>query len=123
MIPVRDHGRTVVLSLLGGTVFPTVRQPNNRSGGQLQWDGSIRRLAGLAERHHAVGLLNTHPFADGGEARMAALREKGDGGPNPFVIGTPSVMRYYAVVDHCVKAALARPENPNSPIGTSFPED
>jgi len=123
MIPVRDHGRTVVLSLLGGTVFPTVRQPNNRSGGQLQWEASIRRLAGLAERHHAVGLLNTHAFADGGEARMAALREKGDSGPNPFVIGTPAVMRYYAVVDHCVKAALARPENPASPIGTSFPED
>src|SRR5205814_1659445 len=83
MVPVRDHGRTVVLSLLGGTTLPSTRQPNNRVGGQLQAESSVRRLASLAERHKAVGLLNTHTFADGGANHMTALRAKGADGPNP----------------------------------------
>jgi hypothetical protein len=47
------------------------------------------RLSQLSQAAGADGVINTHIFVDG--------------------IGTPAVVRYYAMFDECLKAAAERP--------------
>jgi metallo-beta-lactamase class B len=58
----------------------------------------------------AVGILNTHVFADGGLGRLAAVRGRKPGQPNPFLIGVEATGRYYGILHECLQAALVRPQ-------------
>lgn len=57
-----------------------------------------------------VGILNTHVFADGGLARLAAVRSRKQSDPNPFLIGAEATGRYYRILHECLQAALLRPQ-------------
>ena len=108
LIPARENGQTYVLSLLGGTMIPPQLEPINASGGVLAFERSIVRLSDASRKAGAVGLLNTHIFVDGTDTRLAQSRKRLAGAPNPFVIGTATVVRYYAMFRACVKAAELR---------------
>ena len=108
LIPVREGRRRHVLSLLGGTAFPRTLEPDGQMGGLNAFDSSVARLAELSRRAGAVGTINTHLFADGGDRKLDNL-VSGWLGPNPFVIGTAKVSRYYAMFRACLGAAKLRP--------------
>ena len=109
-IPVRDAGRPRIMSLMGGTAFPPTRAGNGRIGGLLAFDSSVRRLGRLSRAAGADGVINAHAFADAGLEKMSRLADRTKSQANPFVIGTPAVSRYYGLLDHCLRAAAARPE-------------
>jgi metallo-beta-lactamase class B len=109
LIPVSDHGKPYVLSLLGGTAFPRTRGPGGGMAGLDVFSASVERLAKASRAAGAVGLLNTHIFVDGTAERIAAVRTRKPGQPNPFVLGTEAVGRYYGMFDECLKAAAERP--------------
>jgi metallo-beta-lactamase class B len=108
LIPVRDGGRTRVLSLLGGTAFPVTLGPAEHSAGLLAFSASVERLARLSKAAGAVGILNTHIDNDGSYQRMQALAARRPGQPHPFLIGADAVARHYGVFDECLKAAAER---------------
>lgn len=121
LIPVRDGGRERIMSLMGGTAFPPIRAGNMRTGGLLAFDASVQRLGLLSARAGADGVINAHLFADGGLEKLTRLAARRPGQPHPFVIGSDLVSRYYAVVDSCLKAAIARPERTGT-TADPFPE-
>jgi len=114
IIPAKEGGKTYPVSLLGSTAFPPNLQPNEHAGGLLAYDNSVRRFAEVSRDAGAVGILNTHLFADGTTERLAVARARTQGQPNPFLIGTDAVGRYYAILDQCLLAAEARPLQPDA---------
>ena len=61
-----------------------------------------------------MGYYNTHVFAADVLPRIAALKTRKAGEPNPFVVGPAFVARYYDVVHHCTLAAEARTPEDNA---------
>lgn len=106
LVPVRDKGKPVVLSLMGGTAFPQGIEPDEKTAGLKAFAASMQRLAKLSREAGATGLLNTHAFANGSLDRMADVQGKGDAGG--FTIGKDAVDRYYRIVQECLAAASAR---------------
>jgi len=127
IIPGREGGRTYALSLLGSVAFPPGLEPTDRFGGLRKYDGSVLRFAELSRQAGAVGILNTHSFADGGLARLDAVQHRSAAEPNPFLIGQEAVARYYDILHECLQAAALRPSaasawtRPLSSPGSSQP--
>jgi metallo-beta-lactamase class B len=106
LVPVKDKGKPIVLSLMGGTAFPQHLEADEKTAGLKAYDASIQRLGRISNAAGAVGLLNTHAFANGSIDRMAAVHGKGDAGS--FAIGKDAVDRYYRIIHECTAAAEAR---------------
>ncbi len=51
-------------------------------------------------------------FADGTDKRLAEALVRKEGAPNPFLLGTDKVVRYYTMFQACLKAAQLRPPGP-----------
>jgi len=81
----------------------------------------VRRFAAISRTAGAVGFLNTHVFADGTLARLAAARTRQGEARNPFLIGADATRRYYGLLDECLSAAIARPHGRRDLVGL-FPE-
>jgi metallo-beta-lactamase class B len=114
IIPAREGGKVYPISLLGSEAFPSQLQPDERSAGLLAYDRSILRFAQVSADAKAQGLFNTHVFADGYPAKLAAARARKPGDPNPFVKGPAYVGRYYEIVHHCLLAAETRTPEENA---------
>ncbi|HYQ27502.1 MAG TPA: MBL fold metallo-hydrolase [Polyangiaceae bacterium] len=110
IVPVRDRGTPRTLSLYGSVAFPPSLEPTERVGGLRKYDQSVQRFADISKQAGAVGILNTHVFADGGLARLNALRTRKPSEPNPFLIGAEATSRYYGILHECLQAAQARPQ-------------
>jgi metallo-beta-lactamase class B len=111
ILPARENGKTYTLSLLGSVAFPPSLEPTPTTGGLLAYERSVRRFAEISRAAGAQALFNTHVFADGGLERMKLVRDRGPGGPNPFLLGSEAIGRYYGLVDECLLAAIARPHS------------
>ncbi|MBV9512253.1 MAG: MBL fold metallo-hydrolase [Caulobacteraceae bacterium] len=115
IVPARENGKTYALSLLGSVAFPPNLQATATNGGLLKYDASVRRFAAISRRAGAVGILNTHVFADGGLDRLAAAESRQTGQPNPYLIGAGATGRYYALLDECLQAAIGRAKSAGAP--------
>jgi metallo-beta-lactamase class B len=113
LVPVREAGKTYLLSLFGSVAFPPTLEPTPQSGGLRLYDRSVVRFGELGRKAGAVGLLNTHVFADGGLDRLAAARARQPGQPNPFLLGASTTARLYGILHECLLAAEARPPGTN----------
>jgi metallo-beta-lactamase class B len=113
LVPVREAGKTYLLSLFGSVAFPPNLEPTPQTGGQRLYDRSVLRFGELGRKAGAVGLLNTHVFADGGLDRLAAARARKPGQPNPFLLGAETTARLYGILHECLLAAEARPPGLN----------
>ena len=107
----KEKGKTYTLSLLGSVAFPPNLDPTPQNGGLLLYDKSVQRFADISKKAGAVGILNTHAFADGGLQRLDAAAARKSDAANPFLIGADAVNRYYGLFDECLKAAIARPHS------------
>lgn len=113
ILPVKEAGRTHVLSLFGSVAFPPTLAPTDRTGGLRNYDESVQRFATISRKAGAEGILNTHVFADGTLDRLAAVKTRTSGAPNPFLTGADFTRRYYGVLHECLQAAELRPEGVN----------
>jgi metallo-beta-lactamase class B len=110
IVPVREGGETFTLSLFGSVAFPPSLEPTERFGGLRKYDESVQRFGDISRREGAVGILNTHVFAEGGLRRLELARARRPGQWNPFLLGSDAVSRYYQVLHECLQAAEARPQ-------------
>jgi len=110
IVPVTEGANHYTLSLYGSVAFPPSLEPTDRTGGLRKYDTSVQRFGEVSRSAGATGILNTHVFAEGGLARLAAARARVPGQPNPFLIGADATSRYYGILHECLQAAEARPQ-------------
>lgn len=121
IIPARENGETYALSVLGSVAFPPSLEPTPSTGGLLAYDRSVLTFAKTSQKAKAEAIFNTHVFADGSLQRLELARARPAGAPNPFLIGRDAVDRYYGVLDHCLKAAIARPHGQDDAAKPTVP--
>ena len=100
---VRSGGRTHKVMLWGGTAFNFGRDLPRLDA----YYESTRKMARIAEEQGIDVLISNHAGWDGALEKFAAL-QKSPGGPNPFVIGTPNVVRAMNVMGECALAQKDR---------------
>ncbi len=66
------------------------------------------RLAKLAQDQGIDVMISNHSGYDGAIEKVAALRRQGSMEPNPFVIGTPAVVRGLRTMGECARAQKDR---------------
>ena len=100
---VKHGGRTHKVLLWGGTAFNF-----GKDFGRLDtYIEATERMAALAQRENIDVLLSNHPGYDGTVAKLQALRTNPTGA-NPFVMGTPNVVRALQVMGACARAQRDR---------------
>jgi metallo-beta-lactamase class B len=114
ILPAREGGKLYPISLLGMAALPANLQPDPSASGLLAYDKAIQRFAKISADAHAVGYYNTHVFAAGVLPRLATVRARKPGDPNPFVVGPAYVARYYDIVHHCTVGAESRSAEDNA---------
>jgi metallo-beta-lactamase class B len=114
IIPVKDHGTPHVAAHWGGTAFNwtanrtayiTPERPD--SFWFSTYSASARRFKEIVAKAGADVLISNHTIFDGSKTKLPALEKRKPGDPNPYVIGTENVQRYFTVVDECAQAGLA----------------
>jgi metallo-beta-lactamase class B len=100
LIPVTDQGQKHVAALWGGTGF---NFPHSHARFKTYSD-SAQRFRRIALEAGADTPLSNHPEVDGVGKKIALLRERPPGGPNPFVMGKDSVRRFLTTVSECAQA-------------------
>ena len=101
---VKDRGTTHRVLLWGGTAFNF-----GRDMGRLDsYIEATERMAALARRENIDVLLSNHPGYDGTLGKLQALRSNPNGAENPFVMGTPTVVRALQVMGACARAQRDR---------------
>ena len=114
ILPAREGGKVYPISLLGMAALPANLQPDPSASGLLAYDQAILRFQKVSADAKAVGYYNTHVFAADVLPRLAAVRARKPGDPNPFVVGPAYVARYYDVVHHCTLGAESRSAEDNA---------
>lgn len=101
---VKDRGVTHRVLLWGGTAFNF----GNDLGRLDSYIEATERMAVLAQRENVDVLLSNHPGYDGTLAKLQALRGNPGAAENPFVMGTPNVVRALRVMGACARAQRDR---------------
>ena len=112
IVPAVERGKAYKLSLFGSVLFPANREPTETSGGLALYDRSLKHFDAVSVEAKVDGILNTHTFIDGTAARLEQARQRKQGEPNPFLIGSANAHRYHQILQECVEAALARLDQP-----------
>ncbi|MDQ7955996.1 MAG: MBL fold metallo-hydrolase [Rhodocyclaceae bacterium] len=69
---------------------------------------STQRMAQVVRAEGIDVMLSNHSRVDGSQGKLARLREAGGTGPNPFVVGEPTVERTLTVMNECSLAQRDR---------------
>lgn len=100
----RDGGKTHRAMVWGGTAFNFGRDMPRLDA----YIAATQRMARLAQDQQIDVLLSNHPGYDGTVAKLAQLGKRGAEGSNPFVMGTPTVVRALTVMGECAQAQRDR---------------
>jgi len=101
---VRADGQTHRVLLWGGTSFDFGKDIA-RLGSYID---SAERLKRAAQAEHIDVLISNHAGVDGTLDKLATLRNRTGGDANPFVLGTPRVVRALTVMQECARAQRDR---------------
>jgi metallo-beta-lactamase class B len=112
LIPVRDsaglpegvsgRGTRHLAALWGGTGLNADRDS------LAQYVQSAQRFGDLVQKAGADIILSNHTDWDGSKAHLSKLAKREPDSPNPYVVGTPAVVRYLEVARECATARLMR---------------
>jgi len=99
----RSGGASHRVMLWGGTSFNFGKDIPRMDA----YIAATRRMTGLAEVQLVDAMISNHPAFDGSVEKLDALR-KAPSGPNPFVLGTPAVVRALTAMGECAQAQRDR---------------
>jgi metallo-beta-lactamase class B len=102
VIPVKDGGRTHLAAMWGGTGLNADRDSLEK------YVASAKRFSEIARQSGADILLSNHTEWDGANVKLPAMAKRTAGGPHPFVVGNPSVLRYLKVAEECATSRVLR---------------
>jgi metallo-beta-lactamase class B len=108
---VHDHGNAHRAVAWGGTAY---NFGPSRERLQLYHDTTAKYRAVM--KHEGTDIfLSNHVSYDDSVAKMAKLRDRKTGDPNPFVVGQDAVQRFLTILGECALATMAS-------IGENTPE-
>lgn len=105
IFPVREGRNTHMAGLFGGSILIPGRIPDE---GLQQYIKSIQHFGEWARKMNVDVELQNHPLYDGLDTKLARLKERKPGQPNPFVVGRDSYQRFLTVMSECTQAQLER---------------
>jgi metallo-beta-lactamase class B len=100
---VHDHGEPHRAVAWGGTAYNFGPLPDRL---QLYSDTTVK-YRDVMKQEKADIFLSNHVGFDAAVAKMAALKERKPGDPNPFVVGEDAVQRFLTVLGECALATKA----------------
>jgi metallo-beta-lactamase class B len=100
---VHDHGVAHRAVAWGGTAYNFGPLPDRL---QLYSDTTVK-YRDILKQENADVLLSNHVGFDSAVPKMAALKERKPGDPNPFVVGQDTVQRFLTVLGECALATKA----------------
>ena len=100
---VHDHGEAHRAVAWGGTAYNFGPLPD-----RLQiYSDTTEKYRDILKQEKADMFLSNHVSFDAAIAKMAALKERKKGEPNPFVVGEDTVQRFLTVLGECALATKA----------------
>ena len=100
---VHDHGEPHVAVAWGGTAYNFGPLADRL---QLYSDTTVK-YGEILWQQKADVLLSNHVAFDAAVAKMATLRDRKPGDPNPYVVGTDAIQRFLTVLGECALATKA----------------
>jgi metallo-beta-lactamase class B len=106
IFPVKEGGQTHMVGLFGSLILSaSKRVPVPTFQEYLR---SIDHFADVSRRMRVDVELENHPLMDNTLEKLARLRARKPGEPNPFVVGQASYGRFLDVMSECMKMHIAR---------------
>jgi len=102
---VRENGKKHMAGLYGGTILD---QGRITPDGLKQYIGSVNHYLVTAKKLKVDVELQNHALFDGTPDRLAKLKARKPGEPNPFLMTNDKYMKFWNVVSECIQADLAR---------------
>lgn len=102
---VRDNGKTHEAGLFGGTILALDRIP---TAGLKQYTQSIAHYVDVAKKMKVDVEVQNHAIFDGTPERLAKLKMRKAGEPNPFMMSTDNYAKFWNIVSECIQAEIAR---------------
>ncbi len=105
IFPAREGRQRHVAGLFGGTILTVDRIT---TPGLQQYVQSIRHYLDVAKTMKVDVEVQNHALFDRTPERIAALRARKPGEPNPFAVGADRYVRFWSIVSECMQAEVAR---------------
>ena len=105
IFPVQDGGKTRMAAMFGSSILRGDRLSAETV--RAHADG-LKRFGQIAARAHVEVELQNHPLYDNMWEKAAALKARGPGDPNPFVVGAAGYRTFVSVMEACLRATVAR---------------
>ncbi|MGA2715907.1 MAG: MBL fold metallo-hydrolase [Bryobacteraceae bacterium] len=105
IFPVKDAGALHMAGLFGGTILSAGNKVPVATF--QEYVRSIGHFAEISRKWKVDVELQNHPLMDGTFTKLAALRTRRPGDPNPFVVGEVAFGNYLNVMSECMQAHIA----------------
>lgn len=102
---VKENGKTHTVGLFGGTILGQARIPTE---GLNQYLHSIDHYLEFAKKYKVDVEIQNHALFDDTPGRLAALKTRKPGDPNPFIMPIDKYVKMWGVVSECIRAEIAR---------------
>jgi metallo-beta-lactamase class B len=100
---VKEGGKTHVVGIVGGG-FIAQGPPSQVQ----QFIDSLQHFEHWTKKMKVDVELQNHPVMDGFADKLAAVRARKPGEPNPFIVGQENYTKFLDVMSECAKVTLAR---------------
>jgi metallo-beta-lactamase class B len=103
IFPVKDGGKTHMVGIVGGGFI--AQGPATQV---QQFIDSLEHFEQWTKKMKVDVELQNHPVMDRFGERLAVVRVRKPGEPNPFIVGQGNYTRFVEVMTECARATLAR---------------
>jgi metallo-beta-lactamase class B len=102
---VRENGKKHIAGIYGGTILD---QGRITTDGLKQYIQSINHYLETAKKMKVDVELQNHAIFDDTPGRLAKLKARKPGEPNPFLMTTDRYVRFWNIISECIQADIAR---------------
>ena len=103
IFPVKEGGKAHMVGIVGGGMLPQGSPDQMRV-----FLHSLEQFEQWAKKMKVDVELQNHPIMDGFADRLAILRARKPGDPNPFVVGQENYSKFLEVMHQCVQVYVDR---------------
>ncbi len=103
IFPVKEGGKTHMVGIVGGGMLP-----QGKPDQMMVFLHSLAQFEVAAKKMGVDVELQNHPIMDGFADRLAALKARKPGEPNPFVVGQENYGKFLDVMYQCVQVYVDR---------------
>ena len=100
VFPVKDNGTPHVAALWGGVGL------NADRASVEMYIRSAQRFSGIVRQAGADIILSNHTDWDGSKVNLPLLAQRGEGGPNPYIVGNARALNFLKVAEECAMSRI-----------------